>query len=55
MPRKDEIVGFHINYFSYKSFVRMQIVLLRSLFEGGPLAINLANWLYFSMLSIEDK
>ena len=55
MLRKDEIVGFHINYFSYKPFMRMQIVLLRSLFKRGPIAINLANWRYFSMLSIEDK
>ena len=42
MLRKDEIVGFHKNYFSYKSFVRMQIVLLRPLFERVSLAIDLA-------------
>ena len=55
MLRKDEIVGFRINYLSYKSFVRMQIVLLRSLFERVPLAINLANRRYFCTLSNKDK
>ena len=55
MLRKDETVGFHINYLSYKSFVRMQIVLLRSLFKRVPLAINLADRQYFCTLSNEDK